>query len=148
VVAGRLSAGEERAVADARLMLGREVADWLGPDVPPQWKPPAHLVDAMVVRTRTHPVVKDYGTLYETTLQVNFSGQRRAEIVDAYQRELVARRLGLLGGGLGFVLACLATVSGYIRADEATKGYYTNWLRLASATGVGAAGVLIYQMLA
>jgi hypothetical protein len=60
----------------------------------------------------------------------------------------VARRLGLLGGGLGFVLACLATVSGYIRADEATKGYYTNWLRLASATGVGAAGVLIYQMLA
>ncbi len=43
------------------------------------------------------------------------------------------------------MLACLAAVSGYIRADEATKGYYTNWLRLASATGVGAAGVLIYQ---
>jgi hypothetical protein len=43
-------------------------------------------------------------------------------------------------------LMCLASVSGYIRADEATKGYYTNRLRMLAAAGVGAGGVLIYQM--
>ncbi len=53
-----------------------------------------------------------------------------------------------LGGSLGFVLICLAAISGYIRADEATKGYYTNRLRLLAAAGVGAAGVIVYRMVA
>ena len=55
---------------------------------------------------------------------------------------------GALGGALAFVLICLGAVSGYIRADEATKGYYTNRLRMLAAAGVGAAGVVIYQMVA
>jgi hypothetical protein len=54
----------------------------------------------------------------------------------------------LMGGGLAAILTGLAAVAGYIRADEATKGYYTNWLRVAAAAGVGASGVLIYQLLA
>ena len=64
-----------------------------------------------------------------------------------YNRELVQQRLSRSGGSLGFVLICLAAISGYIRADEATKGYYTNRLRMLAAAGVGAAGVIIYQML-
>ena len=59
---------------------------------------------------------------------------------------MVGRRLVKLGGSLGFILICLAAISGYIRADEATKGYYTNRLRLLAAAGVGAGGVLVYQM--
>ena len=51
-------------------------------------------------------------------------------------REVVARRLVTLGGSLGFVLVCLASLAGYIRADEATKGYYTHWLRAIAAAGV------------
>jgi hypothetical protein len=78
---------------------------------------------------------------------VDLSPARRAEIVEAYNHEQTLKRLWVLGGGLAFVLACLATVSGYIRADEATKGYYTNRLRVASAAGLGAAGVLVYQWL-
>ena len=60
---------------------------------------------------------------------------------------MVPRRLAVLGGVLGFVLACLAALAGYIRADEATKGYYTHWLRLVAAAGVGASGVVIYRLL-
>ena len=45
-----------------------------------------------------------------------------------------------LGGGLAVALAGLAVLTGYIRTDEATKGYYTNRLRLAAAAGLGAAG--------
>jgi hypothetical protein len=150
-VAGRLSASDGRARADARLQLQREVSEWLSPDVPAQWKPPAHFIDRLVRQTRVKPVVKDslkdLGILYEATLEVDFSPPRRAEIVAAYHRDLVARRMSLLGGGLGFTLVCLAALAGYIRADEATKGYYTNTLRTAAAAGVGASGVLIYQLL-
>jgi hypothetical protein len=146
-VAGRLSATEPRARADARVQLQREVADWLAPDVPASWKAPAGLIDRLVVRTRIKPIVKDYGTLYEATLDVDLSPLRRDEIVAAYRHELVGHRLISLAGGLGFVLTCLAALAGYIRADEATKGYYTHWLRAVAAAGVGASGVLIYQLL-
>jgi hypothetical protein len=146
-VAGRLSATEERAQTDARLQLRREVAEWIAPDVPAHWSPPAELIDAMIVETRIKPVVRDYGPLYEATLVVDVSPGRRAAIVEAYHRELVGRRLMILAGILGFILICLAALSGYIRADEATKGYYTNWLRAVAAAGVGASGVLIYQIL-
>jgi len=146
-IVGRLSATEPRAVADARVQLERAADDWLTPDVPRSWKAPSGLIDAMVLDTQIQPVVKDYGTLYEATLRADFSPDRRDKFVRVYERELVARRLALLGGVLGFVLACLAALAGYIRADEATKGYYTNRLRLVSAAGVGAAGVVIYRIL-
>jgi uncharacterized membrane protein len=77
-----------------------------------------------------------------------FSAEDRAAIIAAYQRDLVAYRLALLAGIIGFVLTCLAALAGYIRADEATRGYYTNWLRALAAVGIGASGVLIYQLLA
>lgn len=146
-IVGRLSATEPRAVADARVQLDRAAVDWLGPDVPRSWKAPAKLVDAMVLDTEIRPVVKDYGTLYEATLQADFSAQRREKIARVYERELVAGRLARLGGALGFVLVCLGVLAGYIQADEATKGYYTNRLRLVAAAGVGAAGMAIYRIL-
>jgi hypothetical protein len=146
-VAGRLSATERRAWDDARLQLEHAVRDWLAPDAPAQWKPPARLVDQLIVDARTIPIVKDYGTLYETTLDVDLTAAHRAELLQVYDREVVAHRLTGFGGVLAFILACLAAVAGYIRADEATKGYYTNWLRAAATAGVGASAVLLYQML-
>jgi hypothetical protein len=147
-IAGRLSATVDRARNDARLQLEREVTEWLAPEVPTRWKPPAHLISQMIRKTEDHPIVKDYGTVYETTLNADFSPEFRGEILAAFHREVVARRLAILGGSLGFILACLAALAGYIRADEATRGYYTHWLRVAAAAGVGASGVLIYQILA
>ncbi len=99
-------------------------------------------------RGSTPAISSKYGTLYEATLTADFSPHRRAELVDAYNHELVQHRLFTLGGSLGFVLICLAAISGYIRADEATKGYYTNRLRMLAAAGVGAAGVIVYRMVA
>ncbi len=146
-VVGRLSATDDRARDDARRQLEVRVADWLAPDVPASWKTPKPMLDSLVKRVEVKPVEKELGTLYEATMLADFSPSRRAAIVDTYHRELVARRLTVLGGVLAFILACLAVLAGYIRADEATKGYYTNRLRLVSAAGVGAAGVVIYELL-
>jgi hypothetical protein len=40
--------------------------------------------------------------------------------------------MGLLGKILVGLVALLAVVTGYIRLDDWTKGYYTGWLRLAA----------------
>jgi hypothetical protein len=146
-ISGRLSATPERASADARLQLEREASEWLAPEVPTNWKAPAHLITRLIRKTEVHPIVKVYGTVYEATVEADFSPQSRSQIVAAHQRVVVGRRLGELGGSLGFILACLASLAGYIRADEATKGYYTAWLRAIAAASVGAAGVLLYQLL-
>jgi hypothetical protein len=151
LITSQLSATGERAVDDARLQLRHKLAEWLGPDVPPSWETPRPLVDRMIRGTKIRSVEKDFGTLqatvYEATLQARFTPEVRAEIVENYQRAVVSHRLTVLAGVIGFILACLAALAGYIRADEATKGYYTSWLRAIAAAGVGASGVLIYQML-
>jgi hypothetical protein len=146
-VAGELSATAERATANACLKLSTEVVKWLNPDVPSTWTCPQRLLDTMVLQTRIEPHAKNYGTVYVAELTVDSSLSRRAGLIDAYNRELLERRMAALVGTLAFVLVCLAVVSGYIRADEATKGYYTHRLRMLAAAGVGAAGAIIYHMI-
>jgi hypothetical protein len=146
-VTGRLSATRERAVADARRIMRDALANWLDPEVPRWWTPPAPMLDAMVIgQPQIKSIEKSYGEVFEATLTVNTSPERRAALVEVYTRELVERRLVSLAATLAFILICLAVVSGYIRADEATKGYYTNRLRMLAAAGVGASGVILYHM--
>jgi hypothetical protein len=151
-IPGEIGATEDRARAEARKAVEVRVATWLKPDVPASWKPPARLLQSLIVETKIEPHVsqraKEYGPLYVATMMADLSPRHRAELVDAYNHELVKHRLLTLGGSLSFVLICLAAVSGYIRADEATKGYYTNRLRMLAAAGVGAAGVIAYKMVA
>jgi hypothetical protein len=128
--------------------LQAKVLGWLDPDVSASWTPPPRVLDAMILETRIKPIVKDYGILYEAELRYDSSPQRRAQLVEVYNRELVQHRLITLGGSLSFVLVCLGALSAYIRSDEATKGYYTNRLRLLAAAGIGAAGVVIYRLVA
>lgn len=147
VVAGRLSATEERAVKDARAQLLTKLPGLLESRVPRDWPVPTRFVDEMIRETKVVPVERDYGTMYQATMLVDVSPPTQERIASTYRHEQVVKRLATLGGLLAFVLICLSTLSGYIRADEATKGYYTNRLRLAAAAGVGVAGTVIYQML-
>jgi hypothetical protein len=125
------------------------LATWLQPEVPRTWTPPARMLDAMIVEEpRIEKFEKDYGEVFEATLAVDASPRRRTALIETYNRQLVERRMASLGAALAFILTCLAGVSGYIRADEATKGYYTNRLRMLTAAGVGASGVIIYHMVA
>lgn len=170
-VTGQVCVTQDRARAEALSALRTKVVQWLEPDVPSggpewtmeldgrryrsnqtRWTPPDRLLVSMIVKTTIEPYVsptfKEEGPFYRAKLTADFSPRHRAELVDAYNRDLVRHRLFTLGGSLGFVLICLAAISGYIRADEATRGYYTNRLRLLAAAGVGAAGVIVYRLVA
>jgi hypothetical protein len=155
VIKGQISATEQRAHDEARAQLVKKVSDWLEPDVPKTWRVPEPFIDGLVSEVKvspiekpTDPVYKDYGPMYVAEMQVDLSPPRRAEIAQAYQHEQTLKKLGVLGVILALVLVLLGTVSGYIRADEATKGYYTNRLRLAATLAAGAAGVAAYRWLA
>ena len=148
-IMGEISYNEERAKDEARAKLDQEVTTWLeASGIPRWWKPEPRLVDAMIVQTTVKPVIKNYGTLYQAMLRADFSPQRVAPFIQSYQHQLVHRRIVLLGSSLALVLCCLAALAGYVRADEATKGYYTNRLRLLATTGVAAAGLAIYKFMA
>jgi hypothetical protein len=137
-----------RAKESAREARDRAIAESLRPaGLPAGWHPPAPLVEAM---TRWEPVEadeRDYGTVYVQAAWLDLSAARRDRLVEAYEREVAGHRLAQLAGALGFVLACLAALVGYIRADEATRGYYTNQLRLAAVAAVGASGFVLYRAL-
>ncbi len=61
VIKGRLSATKERAIADDRQAIEREVAEWLGPDVPRSWKPPKAMVDELIRTAHVEPIPRDLG---------------------------------------------------------------------------------------
>jgi hypothetical protein len=147
-VAGQISATEERAENEAFVALERDIREWLDPEVPQSWTPPAQLLRAMVQKTDIKTVPREYGPMYIAELTYDSAPSRRSTLIETYNRELVEHRLTVLGGTLMFILISLGAISGYIRADEATKGYYTNRLRMLAAAGVGAAGAIVYQMLA
>ncbi len=175
VVVGQLSASEARARADLRKRLVREVADWLAADIPPSWAAPSAAIDRMILGSHVQAVTRtiapapapgeaDPGadasatpelagldqvyTLFRAGQRLDFSPSSRARFVEMYRRDVASWRMKKLGGGIGLALACLVVLSGYIKADEATKGYYTNRLRLLAAAGLGGAGVAAYQLLA
>lgn len=162
VVVGRFSASEERAKQDLRLAVERAVTDWLAADVATSWKVPAKVLDGMVRDSYTQQITKNLiapdakptpetpeldglYTLYRSGRKLDFSAGRKARIVAMYRQELANQRLQRLGGGLILALATLAIASGYIKADETTKGYYTNRLRLLAVAGLGAAGAVAYR---
>jgi hypothetical protein len=142
----------ERAIRDLDDQLDKQVGQWLAQDdVPLSWKAPHSLVRQLFTDTPTQ--IEPYEsaaagtTLYRATREASFSPVTKSKILNVYHRQIAVQRFGMLGGGLFVVLACLGLLAGYIRADEATKGYYTNRLRLAAAAGAGAIGVVAYQWL-
>ena len=170
VLVGRLSASPERARADLRKTVGREIGDWLAADVPPTWTPPQKLVDRMTAgsyvrselrtlggnpapvaatpadaTTPSIPELDEPQVFYRAGQKLDFSDNRRDQFVEAYRRDVASARMKKSGSLLAVVLAGLLAVSLYVRADEATKGYYTNRLRALAAVGLGAAGAVAYR---
>lgn len=144
VVTGRYGATRERAERDARERLRRVVADWLAPDAPRSFVVGEAEIDRLIRERRVEPVALDVGTVYLAAYRVDFSPQSRNHILRIYDDQLVKRRLVELGAAIAFILALLGAIAGYIRADEATKGYYTNKLRLVAAGAIGAAAAGSY----
>ncbi len=91
----------------------------------------------------------DVKELHRVSLNVRITSGAWEKILEEQRNDLVRQRHSVMKERMLFLLkimgglvVLLATVAGYVRLDEWSKGYYTNWLRLAvlSCAGVVAAG--------
>ena len=84
--------------------------------------------------------------LRHVTLEVEVNQQ----VIQKFQKEARHQRAGSrmlgLGKGLGMLLALLIGVGGYFRLEEATKGYYTTWLRLTTVSFIVAAATGLWMV--
>ncbi len=124
-----------------------------------RWKPDGEYIRKnLVSETSDEEEVKDFkdkdprlGWMHRVQLKLQVSRRDKEEILrrdrdyrrhlEDHQRKLIAEyRLYGMGRGFAVFVAVLAGIGGYIRLDELTKGYYTNWLRLATASFIGLVG--------
>ena len=69
-------------------------------------------------------------------------------VIDQKRLRITRARMEFLVKLLACVVALLATVCGYIRLDEWSKGYYTKWLRLAALGCIGAVAAVLWLVVA
>lgn len=92
--------------------------------------------------------IKDFepGATRRVRLKVAVTAKDLEDLKGLDRQWRAEHRQFLLVKVLAGVVAVLAAVAGYFRLDEATKGYYTNWLRLAAVGLVGGVGGALYYL--
>jgi hypothetical protein len=87
-------------------------------------------------------------TAYTVRLTVNVSNQDIRQYQDQFRGEVVHQRQLWLGEILLGAVVLLGTIALYMRLEDATKGYYTAWLRLGLVGIVCAVGALLFFVVA
>jgi hypothetical protein len=108
------------------------------------WKPTKDYVETLV-KERPAAVGKKFesGDGFECTLKLAIDPKHFREIQELDRQERVQDREMLLGKVLAGLVAVMVAVAGYFRLEEATKGYYTNLLRVAAFGLVAAVGLAL-----
>lgn len=88
---------------------------------------------------------KDVGLMYEAHVRVDLTSQDRALIGERDRSEQLEDRVSAALRVLLGAVVVLAGVAGYVRLDDWSKGYYTNWLRVGVAGVVAAACGLFWH---
>ena len=128
----------------------REVRAYLAAQDPAlEWAPNEKYVEGHLVKAHAEgePATKEdpvEGTFLHRTLRIEITAADYQDMLRHARTARVEYREILLAKVLAVLVALLTAVAGYIRLEEATKGYYTALLRLAAVGLVAAvcAGLL------
>jgi hypothetical protein len=152
VVASELWATPEEALDDAldrAAPIVRDFAAQADRRIKAAWQvPPRVLHDRIVTEEFLEKVDWTYGPMYRAHLLLELSPAKRDVLLGEWRQVKLQQRVGQLGAGLGFVLVCLAALLGYLRLDEATRGYYTGWLRAGLVALVAGSAAVLYTWVA
>jgi len=143
-----LWATRDEARSDALEQASYRALDFAAEAVPrlkSRWQVPTWLVADHMLREPVFIEEVDwtYGPMYRAHVLLDLSPEKRDVLLATWHETLLRQRMTQIGGGLAFVLVCVATLFSYLRLDDATRGYYSRWL-LTGAFGVvaGSAAVL------
>jgi hypothetical protein len=125
---------KENALAEA----GRSIVAYLAKNHPALvWTPPGgYLEQRGVVRSIGSPTVEELelaGRVTVVSLRVEITPEFLADAVHMSRQQRMVERQRTLTLGLGGAVAVLIVLGGYLRLEEATRGYYTRALRLSAA---------------
>jgi hypothetical protein len=114
----------------------REACRWLEENGGLGWSPdPQYLRDHNMIRFVGEPEEKEIdaaGKVKVVKAELEISTQQARDIQKQAQHERMKSRQGLSLLVVIGVVCFLAVVGGYLRLEEATKGYYTRLLRVAA----------------
>lgn len=155
-VTGTPDRSREVAEQAALIKAREELARYLRNQTPRLTRLPSdEYIEAHLVKDRQIMTVKpsenpDHAGEYQVTLNLGVTDKDYDQLVmeerrlqeEERQGRIHERMLGL-GKLLAIVVAGLGAVAGYFRLEEATKGYYTTWLRIAAVGFVTAVGLML-----
>jgi hypothetical protein len=114
----------------------REACKWLEENGGLGWSPdPQYLRDHNMIRFVGEPEDKEIdaaGKVKVVKAELEITTQQAREIQKQAQQERMKARQGISLLVVIGVVCFLAVVGGYLRLEEATKGYYTRLLRVAA----------------
>jgi hypothetical protein len=146
-------AGQNLADADelAQEKALKEIRSFLARQSPPiRWQPDLAWVKDQKQPLLTHRVVEEQDLpdsglhAYFVSYDVQLTQQAYRKIIENDRQLTMQERQFLLGKVLAGLVAVFAAFAGYYRLEEATKGYYTNWLRLGALGLIAAVGGALF----
>ena len=127
----------------------RELTGQLAKKIPSlRWTPSIEYIDERVkeVLPTEDKVEVDGRQMQGVSLLVELSGDDYLEIEHLDQHMRRDQRQVFLARIVASIVTICAAVAGYLRLDEATKGYYTNLLRLGSLAVIGTVGAGVWLL--
>ncbi len=126
----------------------RELTGQLAKKIPSlRWTPSIEYIDERVKEVLpTEDKVEVDGRQMQGVSLLELSGDDYLEIEHLDQHMRRDQRQLFLGRIVATIVTICAAVAGYLRLDEATKGYYTNLLRLGSLAVIGTVGAGVWLL--
>jgi hypothetical protein len=141
---------QEKARNDVLVKARAAVIEALRAQQPPvDWQPSVdyvreHLVTRLV-ESKFHP---DEALLDETMwigrAEITLTPEEQRAILKMDREHTARGRVWLAGSWAAALALALGAVAGYVRAEQATQGYLTVWLRFGLLVAFAAAGALVW----
>jgi hypothetical protein len=144
----RIEDARKDALEKARLALNEYFQEL---DPPLEWRPSSAYIQKRLFKGEPERLQEeDQGVAGHTVKcwrwKLAISSEDWYDIQRRDRKARVDERLLILARVLAGLVAVLAVIAGYIRADDWTKGYYTGWLRAGAVAVVALAGGMLWWL--
>jgi len=135
-IVGDYRTTQEEARQAALILAQKTLGEHLEKQSPPvNYVPPMSYISSRLVKEQpiqTREFDKPVGRMYRAELEVRLTPEIRADLARHDRQFQSEQRMGWLFKMLGIAVVLLAAITGFLRLDDMTQGYYTGWLRLGA----------------
>jgi hypothetical protein len=141
--------GYGSTVKDAEASVLEQAQDWLNEHVDVGWKPSADYLRQKGLVHFGEPAeetLEHAGHVYVVKGQLEVNSTQAEEMRQVARGQRMVQRHLVFARILGGLVCLFVVAGGYLRLEEATRGYYTTLLRLAALTVLALVGVGLWLL--